>query len=142
MIVLDTNIVSEFMTSPPSSAVLNWLNEQNTSSLYLTSITIAEITYGLHVMPMGKRQKLLDERFKLFVNSAFQQRILSFDDNAAALYGEILAAKRKQGQPMSCFDGQIAAIARLHGFALATRNVKDFIDCQLTLINPFDFSHH
>lgn len=139
MIILDTNIVSEFMTSPPSSAVLNWLNEQNVSSLYLTSITIAEITYGLCVMPVGNRKNLLEERFKLFVDSAFKQRVLSFNESAATLYGDILAEKRKLGQPMSCFDGQIAAIARLHSFSIATRNIKDFTSCQVDLINPFEF---
>jgi len=142
MIILDTNIVSEFMTSPPSSAVLSWLNEQNTLSLYLTSITIAEINYGLCTMPAGKRRTLLNERFNLFVDSAFKERILSFDEGSATVYGDILAEKRKLGSPMSCFDGQIAAITRVHSFALATRNTKDFVNCQLNLINPFDFKAH
>jgi len=139
MIILDTNIVSEFMTSPPSGAVLRWLNDQNTPSLYLTSITIAEIAYGLSVLPMGKRKRLLDERFKLFVASGFDQRILTFDESAAYIYGDLLAHRRKLGCPMSCFDGQIASIARSRGFAIATRNTKDFNDCQLELINPFDY---
>ncbi|WP_159818042.1 type II toxin-antitoxin system VapC family toxin [Colwellia sp. 20A7] len=142
MIILDTNIVSEFMTSPPASSVLNWLNHQKVSSLYLTSITVAEINYGLGIMPNGKRKKLLEERFKLFVDSAFKQRILSFDENAAILYGDLMAEKRKIGKPMSCFDGQIAAIARLHSYSIATRNIKDFTHCQLDLINPFDFNTH
>jgi predicted nucleic acid-binding protein len=138
MIILDTNIVSEFMTSPPSSAVLRWLNDQDVPSLYLTSITIAEVSYGLSVLPMGKRRKLLGERFKLFVESGFEQRILSFDEHAAYIYGDLLAHRRKLGKPMSCFDGQIASIARSKGFAVATRNMKDFQDCQLELINPFE----
>ncbi len=138
MIVLDTNIVSEFMTAPPSESVLRWLNTQRVTSLYLTSITIAEISYGLSVLPLGKRKRLLDERFKLFVASGFNQRILTFDENAAYIYGDLLAHRRKTGRPMSCFDGQIAAIARAKGFAIATRNTKDFTDCQLELINPFD----
>jgi len=139
MMILDTNIVSEFMTSPPSGAVLRWLNDQYVPSLYLTSITIAEVSYGLSVLPMGKRRKLLDERFKLFVASGFEQRVLSFDEHAASIYGDLLAHRRKIGQPMSCFDGQIAAIARSKGFAIATRNIKDFQDCQLELINPFEY---
>jgi len=139
MIILDTNIVSEFMTSPPSDAVLRWLNDQDVPSLYLTTITIAEIGYGLSALPMGKRRVLLDERFRLFVASAFEQRILSFNESAASIYGDILAHRRKQGHPMSCFDGQIAAIARSKGFAIATRNTKDFRDCQIDLINPFEY---
>ncbi len=140
MIILDTNIVSEFMTSPPSGLVLSWINDQDVSLLYLTTITIAEINYGLSIMPAGKRRDLLEERFKLFTVSAFEQRILSFNESAANLYGGILAHRRQLGRPMSCFDGQIAAIAKVQGFVVATRNVKDFNDCQLELINPFDYS--
>lgn len=138
MVILDTNIVSELMTSPPAASVLRWLNDQQTSSLYLTSITIAEIAYALNALPMGKRRTLLAERFKLFVASGFAQRILSFDESAAHIYGELLVHRRQSGSPMSCFDGQIAAIALAKGYAVATRNTKDFRDCQLELINPFD----
>jgi len=140
MIILDTNVVSEFMTSPPNGLVLSWINSQDVSLMYLTTITIAEINYGLSIMPVGKRRNLLEERFKLFIESAFEQRILSFNESAANLYGDILAHRRQLGQPMSCFDGQIAAIARAQGFAVATRNIKDFNYCQLELINPFDYS--
>ncbi len=87
---------------------------------------------------MGKRRALLDGRFKLFVASGFEQRVLSFDERSAYIYGEILAYRQSLGQPMSCFDGQIAAIARSKGFVVATRNIKDFQDCQLQLINPFE----
>ncbi len=139
MIILDTNIVSEFMTSPPSGLVLNWINNQDVSLMYLTTITIAEINYGLSIMPTGKRRSLLEERFKLFTESAFEQRILSFNESAANCYGDILANRQQLGRPMSCFDVQIAAIARSQGFAVATRNLKDFKDCQLELINPFDY---
>ena len=138
MIILDTNVVSEFMTSPPSGSVLSWLNDQDVTSLYLTSITIAEITYGLSVLPMGKRRMLLDERFKLFVASAFEQRILTFDESAAYIYGDLLANRRKSGRRMSCFDGQIAAIAQTNHLALATRNITDFEACGIQLINPFE----
>ena len=137
MIILDTNVVSEFMTSPPASSVLSWLNSQNTTSLYLTTITIAEIGFGLRTMPQGKRRDLLTERFELFVTTAFDQRILPFDVDAARVYGEVLGHRREIGRPISSFDGQIAAIARSLGFGLATRNIKDFEECQIDLINPF-----
>ena len=137
MIILDTNVVSEFMTSPPDAAVLNWLNAQETTSLYLSTITIAEIGFGLNVMPPGKRRRLLRERFEQFIATAFDQRILSFDQDAARIYGEILGHRREIGRPMSNFDGQIAAIARSRDFGLATRNVKDFEECQILLVNPF-----
>ena len=137
MIILDTNVVSEFMTSPPAGPVLHWLNAQDTASLYLSTITIAEIGFGLNVMPAGKRRRLLRERFEQFVAAAFDQRILSFDQDAARIYGEILGHRREIGRPMSNFDGQIAAIARSKGFGVATRNVGDFEECGVLIINPF-----
>ena len=137
MVILDTNIVSEFMTSSPASNVLNWLNAQSTTSLYLTTITIAEIEFGLHAMPDGKRQKLLAERFQQFVATAFDQRILSFDLDAARIYGAVLGHRKETGRPMTSLDGQIASIARARNFAVATRNIKDFEECQIELINPF-----
>jgi len=137
MIVLDTNVVSEFMTSPPSEAVFNWLNAQDAAELYLTTITTAEIVFGLSAMPEGGRRRLLSDRFEQFLSSAFESRILFFDVEAARAYGEIRAHRRRLGRPMSNFDGQIAAIARTTGCAVATRNVKDFEDCGLELFNPF-----
>ncbi len=139
MIILDTNIVSEFMKAPPAGAVLQWLNEQSTASLYFSSISVAEIAYGLKAMPEGKKRSMLDARFKQFISSAFSQRILSFDEKATMIYGDLMAEMRQLGHPMSCFDGQIAAIARAYNFSIATRNIKDFKYCQIPLINPFEF---
>ena len=138
MIILDTNVVSEFMTSPPASQVLDWLNTQDVTSLYLTSISIAEIGYGLRAMPEGKRRRLLSERFERFVKEAFIHRIVSFDESAARIYGEVMCERKEIGRPMSNLDGQIAAIARSRGFIVATRNTKDFEHCQIGLINPFN----
>ena len=139
MIILDTNVLSEFMTSPPSGVVLEWLNSQDAASLYVTPISIAEVCYGLQAMPEGKRRRLLEDRFEQFIISAFASRILNFDESAARLYGELRAYRRKIGRPLSNFDGQIAAIARSHGFSLATRNVTDFEHCLVELINPFAY---
>ena len=140
MIVLDTNVLAEFMTSPPSDAVVDWLNAQDSISLYITSISIAEICYGLQAMPEGKRRLLLEDRFEQFIAMAFASRILNFDEACARVYGEIRAYRKKIGRPLSDFDGQIAAIARTHGFSLATRNVKDFEHCLVELINPFSLN--
>jgi predicted nucleic acid-binding protein len=137
VIILDTNVVSEFMTSPPASSVLNWLNAQETSSLFLTTITIAEIGFGLRTMPNGKRRDMLTERFEQFVTTAFEQRILPFDEDVARVYGDVLAHRREIGRPISSLDGQVAAIARSRGFSVATRNIRDFEECQVDLINPF-----
>lgn len=138
MIILDTNVISEFMTSKPQPCVHNWLNKQVSLSLYVSTITLAEIGYGLRSMPEGKRQRLLNDRFEQFVDLVFSGRVLSFEEKAAKQYGELMAHRREIGRPMSVCDGQIAAIAQTTGFAVATRNIKDFEECQIKLINPFE----
>jgi hypothetical protein len=137
VIVLDTNVVSEFMTSLPAAAVRAWLNAQDGSKIFLTTLSVAEISFGLRVMADGQRRRLLADRFEQFLVNAFESRILPFDEVAARVYGEIRGYRREQGRPMSSFDAQIAAIAKANGFAIATRNIKDFEDCGLVLINPF-----
>jgi predicted nucleic acid-binding protein len=139
MILVDTNIVSEFMTSAPATPVLNWLNAQTTASLYLSTITVAEIHYGLRLLPAGKRRNFLRERFDSFVTLLFTGRVLAFDQEAAALYGEIAVARRISGRPISTLDAQIAATARSRTLVLATRNTKDFAACGVELIDPFAF---
>lgn len=137
MILVDTNVISEFMTSAPTAQVLSWLNAQVPGTLYLPAIAVAEIHYGLNFLPAGKRRNFLRERFEIFLAQAFAGRVLAFDQDAAKLYGEIAGKRRNKGLPISTLDAQIAAIARLHGFTLATRNTKDFKDCDIALVNPF-----
>lgn len=138
MILLDTNVVSALMAPAPQASVLEWVDSQPTDTLYLSTITIAEIAYGLQTLPDGKRRRDLEERFRDFVAGGFAYRILPFDEKAAYLYGEIMGHRRKVGRPMSVLDGQIAAIARAHRLALATRNTRDFEDCGLEIRNPFE----
>jgi toxin FitB len=137
MILLDTNIVSELMKAAPSERVLAWLNDQDNEHLFISSITIAEISYGLRVLPDGKRRKLLEMRFEQFLNQAFAARVLEFDEAAAHIYGNIMGYRKEQGQPLSILDGQIAAIGLANNFAIATRNIKDFTNLAIELINPF-----
>lgn len=137
MIVLDTNVVSEIMKAAPSPTVLDWLNAQDAASLYLTTISMAEIGYGLCLLPDGKRREFLAERFEQFIAQAFEQRILSFDEAAARAYSGIMWHRKALGRPISVTDGQIAAIAKTRGFTIATRNIKDFEESQIALVNPF-----
>ena len=137
MILLDTNVVSEVMRVAPSPAVLAWLNEQDSTTLFVSTVTIAEIEYGLRVLPDGKRRTGLRDRLEHFLAQAFEGRIRDFDQAAARSYGEVMGGRREIGRPMSVPDGQIAAIARACGYAVATRNVADFEDCGLSLVNPF-----
>ena len=137
MILLDTNVVSEVMRPAPTQSVLDWLDHQDTASLYLSTITIAEIGYGLRILPDGKRRRSLHSRFDEFVARGFDQRILTFDESAARLYAEVMGHRKELGRPISALDGQIAAIARVRRFAVATGNVRDFEECGLRILNPF-----
>ena len=138
MILLDTNVVSAVMRPLPPRPVLNWLNDHETSSLFLSTITIAEIGYGLRILPDGKRRRSLESRFEEFISRGFDQRILSFDQPAARFYPEIMGHRRELGRPISALDGQIAAIALAHRFAVSTGNVRDFEACGLKVVNPFE----
>jgi|TARA_B100001964_G_C14151058_1_gene562064 hypothetical protein len=125
------------MKVEPAPAVLAWLNVSNTNELYLSAISIAEIAYGLQVLPEGKRRQLIGARFVQFIERGFSNRTLAFDGPAAFTYGDIMAMTRSLGRSMSVPDGQIAAIAKLHGMSLATRNISDFEATGLALINPW-----
>jgi predicted nucleic acid-binding protein len=138
MIILDTNVVTEVMKPSPAAAVVSWLNAWDSSALFLTAITLGEIRYGLRTMPQGLRRQRLEEGFERVIAEAFTGRILAFGEEAAAHYGEVMAKRKELGRPLSVPDGQIAAIARLHGFAVATRNVRDFLACGIEIVNPFE----
>ena len=139
MILLDTNVVSEVMRVAPAPDVLKWLNDSDASDLYLSTITIAEISYGLQILPEGGRRTAIGERFEQFVEQGFSHRVLSFDEPAAFIYGQIMAGRKRIGRPMSVPDGQIASVARTHNLVVATRNVVDFEETGIELVNPWDY---
>lgn len=138
MILLDTNVLSEMMRPSPEPSVIEWLNQRETVTLYVSTITLAEIGYGLNVLPKGKRRRSLETRFEQFVSAGFEHRIVDFDARAARAYGEVMGHRKRLGRPMGILDGQIAAIARVRDFAVATRNVRDFEGCKLQVLNPFE----
>ena len=138
MLIIDTNVVSEMMRAQPDSRVVDWLSRQKVSEVHTTALTVAEIAYGLKTMPGGRRRRDLEGRFGEIIQRGFSGRVLAFDKTAGLVYGEIMAARRAIGRPMSVIDGQIASIAKSTGAALATRNATDFEDCGLVLLNPFD----
>lgn len=137
MILLDTNVISEMMRPAPDSGVIRWLNNANSGQLHVSTISIAEILYGLNLLPAGHRRQALETRFELFLGQAFAHRILSFDEAAARHYGPLMGDRRRAGLPMTAPDGQIASIAHSHAMAVATRNSRDFGSCGLALINPW-----
>ena len=137
MIILDTNVVSEMMRAMPQSAVLGWFATQSAEDVHVTAITMAEILSGIDLLATGKRREEIragaDRTFGVFAG-----RILAFDERAAHAFSLISLSRRKQGRPMSEFDAQIAAIARVYGATLATRNITDFEGCGLRLVNPWE----
>jgi predicted nucleic acid-binding protein len=137
MILIDTNIISEMMKPAPDPKVITWIDQQNIMQLYISTITIAELGYGINVLPAGNRRNSLEKAFNSVVREAFEYRIFSFDEVAAHQYATIMSQRKNLGKPMSIADGLIAAIARAHNCTVATRNINDFINIELDLINPF-----
>lgn len=137
MIVLDTNVLSEPLRPKPDPRVVRWLDAQHPQTLWLTSITMAEIRFGIAALPEGARQQRLRERFEGEVAPLFAGRILPFDDPASVHYAALQANARRSGRGLSPLDGMIAAICSTHGHILATRNVADFEDTGLTLLDPW-----
>jgi predicted nucleic acid-binding protein len=137
MIILDTNVLSEAMKPSPSARVLSWLAEHPPSRLFTTTITQAEILYGLELLPAGKRRAALESAVEAMFEEDFAGRILPFDCNAARMFPQVAAARRAAGRPATQFDAQIAAIARSRGAILATRNTSDFEHCGVAVLNPW-----
>lgn len=137
MIVVDTNVLSELMRPSPSARVRSWVNDQTPSSIFTTSITVAEILYGIERLPDGKRKEgLTVAATELF--TVFSARVLSFDDPASRVYANVASQSEKLGIPIDGFDAQIAAICVVHNAMLATRNTKDFEHLEISLINPWN----
>lgn len=138
MILLDTNVISEYLRERPHAAVSAWLDAQPEEDLWTTSVVLAELLSGVEMMPTGRKQKALRDSIEEMISADFRGQVLAFNLPAARHYAQILAARRKIGRPIHEFDAQIAAIARLHGASLATRNVDDFAACNLDLVNPWE----
>lgn len=137
MIVLDTNVVSEAVRARPDVAVRSWLASRPATSLFITTITQAELLYGLELLPDGERRRNLTDAVHAMLLDAFRGRVLPFDVPAAQAYAAIAARRRARGRPISAFDAQIAAIARSRGADVATRNVADFDDCGVGVVDPW-----
>ena len=137
MILLDTNVISEAMKPAPVDTVRAWLDEQAAETLYLSSVTIAELLYGIGALPAGKRQdrltKALDGLMELFAD-----RVLPFDIAAARRYADLAVKARAAGKGFPTPDGYIAAIAASRGFTVATRDTSAFDAAGVAVINPWN----
>jgi predicted nucleic acid-binding protein len=136
MIIVDTNVVSELMKSSPSEPVIEWVRARTGSELFTTSITLAEILYGIARLPDGRRKELLRTTASE-VFAAFEDQVLPFDSSAATHYADVVEGRDQIGLPIDGFDAQIASICRAQGAALATRNLKDFRQTDVNLIDPW-----
>ncbi len=136
--ILDTNVVSEPMRPSPSAAVMEWLSRQPVAGhFFVTTVTMAEILFGVELLPRGKRRDNTLAQAQATFAEDFAGRILPFDEDAARAFAAIGPSRRGQGRPITDLDAQIAAIARSHGALLATRNTADFEGCGIRLVNPW-----
>jgi predicted nucleic acid-binding protein len=137
MIILDTNVISEAMTVSPNAKALQWLSSQPPQLLFTTTVSMAEILFGIELLPVGKRRSGLLKTAETMFATIFAGRILAFDESAARAFSGIAAARRMRGRPMATLDAQIVAICRANGAMLATRNTAHFEYCDVQLMNPW-----
>ncbi|MFJ1298628.1 type II toxin-antitoxin system VapC family toxin [Pseudomonadota bacterium AL_CKDN230030165-1A_HGKHYDSX7] len=136
MILLDTNVLSEAMKPEPDTNVRAWLNEQAADTLYLSSVTLAELLFGIRTLPMGKRRNMLDRTLTELL-ALFHDRVLPFDTEAARHHANLAATARQKGCGFPTPDGYIAAIAMSRGYLVASRDTGPFEAAGMTVINPW-----
>ncbi len=137
MIILDTNVISEPLKPNPDPAVIRWLDRQSPATLYVTTISQAELLAGVSALPAGKRRtelrKVIDHELRLL----FADRVLPFGERSAEAYAQVVPAANAAGNPIDFADAAIGAIAMEHDYLLATRNVADFKGTSVKLLNPW-----
>jgi predicted nucleic acid-binding protein len=137
-LLVDTNVVSEMMHPQMHPAVGRWLDRMEASNLFLASTSLAELRFGIAILPPGRRMKNLSSTLDHLLASLFQGRILAFDAATAEEYAMIVSRARLRGRPIEIADGQIAAIAAVHGFAVATRDMGPFEAAGVAVVNPWE----
>lgn len=137
MIILDTNVVSEPLKPSGNPVVESWLDQQVAETLYLTATSLAELRTGVEFLPNGNRKDVLKEALSQLLAGLFTGRILAFDEKAANAYAGLVSRARSAGRALSVADAQIAAIAIVHGFTVATRDTAPFMAAGVPIINPW-----
>ena len=135
--LLDTNVVSELMRKSPEPSVARWVSGHPVEDLFLSAVSEAELRYGASILPMGRRRETLFFKIEAMLSDAFEDRVLPFDGDAARAYAHIAAARRADGRPVASADCQIAAIAAARRMSLATRNVRDFEEMGIEIVDPW-----
>jgi hypothetical protein len=136
MIVLDTNVVSEAMKPAPDANVLAWLNDQDVTTLYLSSVTLAELLFGIRALPAGRRRARFDQALETLL-ALFADRVLPFDTEAARTYADLAVTARQGGRGFPTPDGYIAAIAASRGFIVASRDTSPYAAAGVKVICPW-----
>jgi len=139
MILLDTNVVSDSSRPRPHPSVHNWFNAQSPDDLFICAPVLAELRYGVEKLPKGVRRGDLEQWLQQIEREGFADRILPFDWRAAHEFGRLLHQRTSKGRPINTMDAIIAAIAKAEGAILATRDVADFADLEIKIVNPFAF---
>ena len=137
MIVLDTNVISELFKPAPDPGVMTWVRSLPGSDLFTTAVTRGELLFGLHCMPAGRRRSDLLQQLTALVEQKLVGHVLPYDGDASDAHAQLAALRRSQGRPVAQSDAMIAGIARSRGATLATRNVRDFEDCGITVVDPW-----
>jgi predicted nucleic acid-binding protein len=137
MIVLDTNVVSEAMKPEPNPSLRAWLNDQVAETLYLSSVTLAELLFGIAALPAGQRKNLLAPALDGLIG-LFRDRVLPFDIDAARHYADLAVTAKTSGRGFPTPDGYIAAIAVSRGFIVASRDAAPYRAAGVSVINPWD----
>lgn len=135
MIILDTDVISELARPTPDQQVLAWVDDQD--EVAMTATTLAELLYGVARLPDGARRSRLAEGIRAIINDELGGQVIAFDRTAASHYADIVAGRSRTGRPMGIADGQIAATCRARGATLATRNVRDFEDVGIVVVDPW-----
>ncbi|MGB9148066.1 MAG: type II toxin-antitoxin system VapC family toxin [Acidobacteriaceae bacterium] len=138
MIILDTNVVSEPMKAHGDPRVRAWLDRQAIATLYLTATSLAELLTGVEMLPEGRRRQGLAAALSDLLEKLFSSRILPFDKQAAVAYAQLVSRARAEGKILSVGDGQIAAMAAVQGFTVATRDTAPFVAAGVPVINPWE----
>ena len=137
MILLDTNVISEQMRLQPSPIVESWFDKIADNTIYLSAVTEAELLSGIATMPNGKAKALRATKADHILRNIFKDHILPFESKAASFYAEIFAHRKTIGRPISVLDCMIVAIAKANGCKLATRNVADFEEYGVEIVDPW-----
>jgi predicted nucleic acid-binding protein len=136
--LVDTNVPSELTRPSPDVRVRDWVDAQDNTSLHLSVVSVGEIRKGFTLLPQGRRRAQLEEWFELYLLPLFGDRILPVTQPVGNRWGLLSAECQLRGTPLNTADGMIAATALEHDLTIVTRNVKDFYQLGVAIINPWE----